>query len=433
VSSSALFTDHYELTMVQAARHSGAADRRCVFEVFTRHLPDGRRFGVLAGTGRLLDEIDRFRFDDEVLDFLAARDVVDAGTRAWLRDYHFEGEISGYAEGEAFFPGSPVLTVAGTFAECVVLETLILSVLNHDSAVAAAAARMVAAAEGRPCLEMGSRRTHEVAAVAAARAAYLVGFAATSNLAAGARYGVPTTGTAAHAFTLVHDDEPSAFAAQVASLGPGTTLLVDTQDVLAGVRAAVEAAGKRLGSVRLDSGDLRAQARAVRALLDELGATRTRIVVTSDLDEHAIDALASEAVDAYGVGTSVVTGAGHPTAGFVYKLVARARSGDAGAPLEPVAKSSAGKVGRGGRKWASRQLDERGCAVAELVHVGHEPGPAPHRRPLVRMLLRQGETVNRTSLAEARAHHERAIAELPAKALKRSRGGPAIDTIYDPQ
>lgn len=431
MSTSALFTDHYELTMVQAARRSGAADRRCVFEVFTRHLPEGRRFGVLAGTGRLLDEIERFRFDEGVLDFLAETSVVDAETRAWLRDYHFRGEISAYAEGEVFFPGSPVLTVVGTFAECVVLETLVLSILNHDSAVAAAAARMVAAAGGRPCLEMGSRRTHEEAAVAAARAAYLVGFAATSNLAAGARYGVPTTGTAAHAFTLLHDDEPSSFAAQVASLGHDTTLLVDTYDVLAGVRAAVAAAGGRLGSVRLDSGDLREQAHAVRALLDELGATGTRIVVTSDLDEHAIDALATEAVDAYGVGTSVVTGAGHPTAGFVYKLVARARSVDAGAPLEAVAKASAGKVGRGGRKWASRELDGEGCAAAEIVHVGREPGPAPRRRPLVQPLVLEGEPVGRPSLAQVRTHHARAVAELPAKALQRSRGRPALDTIYE--
>ena len=158
---------------------------------------------------------------------------------------------------------------------------------------------------------MGSRRTHELSAVAASRAAYLAGFATTSNLAAGRRYGIPTTGTSAHAFTLVHGDERAAFQAQVAALGAGTTLLVDTYDVAAGIRAAVEVAGPALGAIRLDSGDLREQVRFARALLDELGASATRIVVTSDLDERMIASLAAEAVDAYGVGTSVVTGSGH--------------------------------------------------------------------------------------------------------------------------
>src|SRR5207302_903007 len=214
-----------------AARASGAADRRCVFEVFARSLPGRRRYGVVAGLGRLLDLIPDFRFDAAAIEFLAGTHVVDDATANWLSSYRFSGAVSAYREGEVYVPGSPVLVVEGTFAECVVLETLVLSVLNHDTAVATAAARIVCAAAGRPCIEMGSRRTHEQAAVAAARAAYLAGFASTSNLAAGARYGVPTTGTAAHAFTLVHPDEPSAFRAQVGALGVGTTLLVDTYDV----------------------------------------------------------------------------------------------------------------------------------------------------------------------------------------------------------
>ncbi|MBV9292045.1 MAG: nicotinate phosphoribosyltransferase, partial [Frankiales bacterium] len=226
----ALHTDHYELTMVQAALRSGAADRRCVFEVFARSLPGRRRYGVVAGLGRLLAALPDLSFDPDSLDFLRATGVVDETTCAWLSAYRFSGSIDAYAEGEAYFPGSPVLVVEGSFAECVVLETLVLSVLNHDSAVATAAARMVCAAGDRPCIEMGSRRTHEEAAVASARAAYLAGFAATSNLAAGSRWGVPTTGTSAHAFTLLYDDEPTAFAAQVDALGADTTLLVDTYD-----------------------------------------------------------------------------------------------------------------------------------------------------------------------------------------------------------
>src|SRR4051812_12306478 len=319
VISTALLTDHYELTMVQAALRSGAARRRSVFEVFARRLPDGRRYGVVAGTGRLLEALARFRFEQRELDRLADSHVVDDATLTWLADYRFGGSIWGYGEGDCYFPGSPILVVEGSFAEAVLLETLVLSILNHDSAVASAASRMVTAAMGRPCIEMGSRRTHEWAAVAAARAAYVSGFATTSNLEAGRSYGVPTAGTAAHAFTLLHDDEREAFQVQVASLGPQTTLLVDTYDVTAAVRTAVEIAGPALGAVRLDSGDLVTQARAVRRQLDELGATATRIIVTSDLDEFAIAALGAAPVDAYGVGTSLVTGSGAPTAGLVYK------------------------------------------------------------------------------------------------------------------
>ncbi|MBA4345896.1 MAG: nicotinate phosphoribosyltransferase, partial [Microbacterium sp.] len=298
--------------MVEAALRSGRAHRECVFEVFARRLPGDRRYGVLAGTGRVLDAITAFRFGMPELDFLADKSIVDEATLAFLADYRFTGHVEGYREGEVYFPGSPVLTVRGTFAEAVLLETVVLSVLNDDSAVATAAARMVAAADGHPIAEMGSRRTGEYAAVAAARAAYIAGFSATSNLEAGRTWGIPTMGTAAHAFTLLHDSEEEAFRAQVAALGTGTTLLVDTYDVRQGVETAVRVAGPSLGGVRLDSGDLPALVREVRAQLDSLGATGTRITVTSDLDEHTIAALRGSPVDAFGVGTSVVTGSGSP-------------------------------------------------------------------------------------------------------------------------
>ena len=360
MTSTALLTDRYELTMVEAALRSGAASRRCVFEMFARRLPDGRRYAVVGGTARLLDALVRFRFGDEELAALERDGVVDAPTLHWLADYRFDGDVWGYGEGEAYFPGSPIVVIEADFAHGVVLETVALSIINHDSAIAAAASRVVTAANGRPCLEMGSRRTHEDSAVAAARAAYLAGFASTSNLEAGRRHAIPTVGTAAHAFTLVHDDERSAFAAQVASLGAGTTLLVDTYDVTRGVELAVEVAGPQLGAVRLDSGDLLEQAFAVRAQLDALGAPHTKIVVTSDLDEYAIAALAAAPVDAYGIGTALVTGSGAPTAGLVYKLVARE---DVGGELVGVAKKSTEKTSIGGRKWARRRRLARGRGV----------------------------------------------------------------------
>jgi nicotinate phosphoribosyltransferase len=445
--TTALLTDHYELTMLQAALHSGAASRRAVFEVFARHLPHGRRYGVVAGTGRLLDALERFRFGPAELSFLRESRIVDETTIRYLASYRFSGNIWGYAEGDVYFPGSPILVVEATCAESVLLETVVLSILNHDCAVAAAASRMVTAAggpgsSGRPLIEMGSRRTHEGAAVAAARAAYIAGFAATSNVAARFEYGVPSSGTSAHAFTLVHDSERDAFAAQLASLGPGTTLLVDTYDVERAVRTAVEVAGAPPGAVRIDSGDLPALGVSVRALLDSLGATSTRIILTGDLDEYSIAGLAVAPVDGYGVGTSLVTGSGAPTAALVYKLVARSDApldDDAAATagelamageLRPVAKRSVGKPGRGGRKWALRQRTASGQAVSERITLT-PPELGPNDRLLLCELVHGGKIIGREPLADARTRHVMALAELPPYAQALSRGYPAIPTVFD--
>jgi nicotinate phosphoribosyltransferase len=421
--SPALLTDQYELTMISAALRDGTAQRTCVFEAFGRRLPDGRRYGVVAGTGRLIDLITRFRFDPEELAFLRERGIVDEHTAEWLAGYRFTGDIDGYAEGELFFPGSPIVTVSGGFAECVVLETLILSVFNHDCAVAAAAARMVTAARGRPIIEMGSRRTHEEAAVAAARAAYLAGFASTSNMAAGLRYGVPTAGTAAHAFTLLHDDESAAFASQVAALGTGTTLLVDTYDIAQGIRNAVAVAGPSLSAIRLDSGDLSVLAAQSRSLLDELGAADVKIVVSGDLNEYAIAALAAEPVDAYGAGTAVVTGSGAPTAGLVYKLVEVAG--------RPVVKRSENKTTVGGRKTVVRRHKPTGTATEEVICSKGSPPAQPNDRALQRPLIRNGKIVDDLpTLDESREHLRQNLVSIPWEGLKLSAGDPAIPVTY---
>jgi nicotinate phosphoribosyltransferase len=422
--SPALLTDHYELTMLQAALRSGTAHRRSVFELFPRRLPEGRRYGVVAGVGRALDTLERFRFDEESL--AALTDLVDAPTLEWLASYRFSGNVWGYQEGEAYFPQSPIVIVESTFAEAVLLETVLLSIYNHDSAIASAASRMTLVAGDRPCIEMGSRRTHEEAAVAAARAAYVAGFATSSNLAARQRYGVPSAGTSAHSFTLLHDTEEQAFRAQVDSLGVGTTLLVDTYDIAEAVRLGVEVAGPALGAVRIDSGDLGHLAHEVRAQLDSLGATGTRIIVTSDLDEFAIAALAAAPVDGYGVGTQLVTGSGHPTCGFVYKLVARE---DSSGQLVSVAKRSVDKTSVGGRKYALRRRDRAGTAEAEVVGIGHQPRDDGDDRPLLAPLVRAGMVVGRESLDDARARHAAARAELPVAVQQMSRGEPVIPTV----
>ncbi|MEP7179911.1 MAG: nicotinate phosphoribosyltransferase [Pseudonocardiales bacterium] len=419
--TTALLTDRYELTMLGSALRDGTAQRHCVFEVFARRLPDGRRYGVVGGTGRLVEAIAEFTFDAHTIAWLQDSGVVDAATAEHLDGYRFGGDVEGYPEGELFFPQSPILTVSGTFAEAVVLETLALSILNHDCAVAAAAARIVTAAAGRPIIEMGSRRTHEQAAIAASRAAYLAGFASTSNLAAGERYGVPTAGTAAHSFTLLHDDERTAFQAQVAALGAATTLLVDTYDITRGIDLAVEVAGPGLGAVRIDSGDLGVLARQARAQLDRLGATGTKIVLSGDLDEYAIAALAAAPVDAYGAGTAVVTGSGAPTAGLVYKLVE--------VEGRPVAKRSEHKASNGGRKTAVRAHKPTGTAVEEILYRGTTPDLAAGDQLLQRPFLRAGLPVaDVPTLEESRAHLRTATISLPWDGLKLSRGEPAIPT-----
>lgn len=431
LTSSALLTDRYELTMLQAARHSGKADRPAVFEVFCRSLPGGRRYGVVAGTGRLLDRIRDFRFEDEELDFLRTNKIVDLATIDWLANYRFEGNIWGYREGDLFFSYSPVLTVEATFEQAVVLETLILSVMNFDSAVASAASRMVGVAGGRFLAEMGGRRTNEIAAVAAARAAYIAGFDATSNLEAGRSWGIPTMGTAAHAFTLLHDTEEQAFRAQVETFGPGTTLLVDTYDTDNAVRLAVSIAGPELGAVRIDSGDLGVEVTRVRALLDSLGAHNTKITVTNDLNEYSIAALAAAPVDNYGVGTSVVTGSGVPTAGFVYKMVAFE---DEGGEWVSVAKRSVHKTNVGGRKHAMRRHDSKGVATAEILTAGHHSDVTAADRELLVPLIIEGETevqhLGSAGTLAAREHHREVMKSLPLAGLRLVRGEAAIPTEF---
>lgn len=427
--STSLLTDKYELTMLQAALADGTAHRQCAFEVFSRRLPNERRYGVVAGTKRVLAAVRDFVFTE---DQLADLDFLDHRTLEYLRNYRFAGQIDGYREGELYFPYSPILTVRGTFAECVILETVILSIMNSDSAVASAAARMVTAADGRPIIEMGSRRTHEYSAVTAARAAYLAGFVATSNLEASHRYGIPASGTSAHAWTLLHinedgtPNEAAAFQAQIDSLGVDTTLLVDTYDITRGVETAIKVAGPELGGVRIDSGDLGAITRRVRRQLDDLGAVDTKIIVSSDLDEFAIAGLRGDPVDGFGVGTSVVTGSGAPTAGLVYKLVE--------VEGHPVAKRSSGKAMTGGAKRALRTHRSTGVALEEIVFPFDAAAPDTGRagaEVLTIPLMRDGVLADAVpSLAESREHLARQLTTLPWEGLALSRNEPAISTRF---
>ena len=425
--STALLTDKYEFTMLQAALRDGSANRQVTCEVFGRRLPNERRYGVVAGTERVLRAVEDFRFSANQL---AEMDFLDEKTKEYLRHYRFSGQIDGYREGELYFPNSPILTVRGTFGECLILETVILSIMNADSAVASAASRMVTAADGRPIIEMGSRRTHEYAAVTSARAAYLAGFEATSNLEAGYRYGIPVSGTAAHSWTLAHTNpdgtpnEEAAFRSQIETLGVDTTLLVDTYDITKGVETAVKVGGPQLGGVRIDSGDLGAVTRRVRKQLDDLGNHNTNIVVSSDLDEFAIAGLRGDPVDVYGVGTSVATGSGAPTAGMVYKVVE--------VDGIPVAKRSTSKQSVGGAKRALRTYRSSGVAVEEIVYPFDAPAPDTGQldtREMTIPLMRDGHIVDELpDLHASREYLDQARKTLPWEGLALSRDEAAVPT-----
>ncbi|MDQ6899012.1 MAG: nicotinate phosphoribosyltransferase [Candidatus Dormibacteraeota bacterium] len=422
--SPALHTDQYELGNLQGAIRSGVASRLAVFELFARRLPEGRRYGVFAGLGRLLDRLENFRFTADQLCWLNETQVADADTRGRLEGQHFTGDVWAYQEGDLYFPNSPLLTVVAPFAEAVLLETLCLSICNWDSGIASSASRMVTAARGLPITEMGSRRTHEEAAIDAARAAYIAGFSATSNMEAGYRYGIPVTGTAAHCFTMAHRDELTAFRAQVASQGPETTLLVDTYDLEQGIRNAVAAAGPELGGVRIDSGDLLSELPKARRLLNSLGARQARIVLTGGLDEYAMDELSLGAAGGFGSGERLIA---HPSPGFVYKLVAIADSDDGEQPLRRVSKRSASKLSLGGRKWAYRRFDASRFIIAEdLVVSDSAPESPPVGLPLQERVVGEGRILLRRSVEEARAFHQQAKCQLSPEQLSIQSGPPAI-------
>ena len=419
-----LYTDRYELSMLDGALVSGVINAKATFEVFTRSLANGYRYGVVGGTGRLIEALADFSFDDDTIAWLLDEHIVSNQLATFLSAYRFEGDVHGYLEGEVFTSLSPILRIEGRFSD-LILETLVLSILNYDSGVATKATRVVHAASGHRLIEMGSRRTNEVAAVAAARAAYVAGFDATSNLAAGMMYGVPTAGTAAHAFVLAHRSEREAFEAQVAAQGPGTTLLVDTFDVEAGTELALDVAGVNLGAIRIDSGDVASSSRRSRKLLDQRGGNNVEITVTGDLDEFVIaELLANDApIDSFGVGTKLVTGYMPP--GFVFKLVAI----EDGTSMRPVAKRSIGKMSSGGVKDAYR-LFEDGVAVTELVVTrdSRDTRPSAQGRSLVHGLVDHGVTVVDTSLEIARATARAAVAELPRSAFVLAAGEPVLTT-----
>ena len=379
----------------------------------------------------MLQGLENFLFNEDHLHYLEEQNIISSSTKDWLREFRFSGDLTSYKEGEIYFPRSPVLTIEAPLGEALILETFILSILNFDSAIATAANRIVEAASGRFVMEAGSRRVTPEAAVHAARAAYIGGVDVTSNLEAGRRWGIPTAGTASHAFTLAFESEIEAFETQSKYLGQDSIFLVDTYNIEEGIRNAVRASNANLKGIRIDSGDLATEAQIARELLDSLGARQAQIMVSGDLDEYRIMELVNEPIDAFESGHRLVTGSGSGSAGFVYKLVEIEELSHKDG-MRPVAKSSKGKISKGGQKIAKRKLNLSGTAIEESLFLKSYENidiPSGNYRNLQSKLIEGGIVKENLSLEDARTHLTKVMSEIPEEIRLRVEDDPAVPTV----
>ncbi|MUG45648.1 nicotinate phosphoribosyltransferase [Paenibacillus woosongensis] len=381
-ASLALHTDKYQINMIYAHWVNGTHERKAVFEAYFRKLPFGNGYAVFAGLERIVQYISHLQFSDSDIEFLGRQEEnYDPAFLELLRNFRFKGNLYAVPEGALVFPSEPLIRVEGTIMEAQLIETALLNFMNFQTLIATKASRVKRVAENDVLLEFGSRRAQEAdAAIWGARAAYLSGFDATSNLLAGEIFGIPTKGTHAHSWVQSFDSELEAFERFAEALPDQVSLLVDTFDTLSsGVPNAIKTAklleskGKRLSSIRLDSGDLAYLSMKARKMLDEAGLPYVQIVASNDLDENTIFNLKAQGakIDIWGVGTQLITAADQPALGGVYKLVERERNG----VMEPTIKISANpeKVTTPGRKDILRIVDgESGKAIADYICFPHE-------------------------------------------------------------
>lgn len=390
-----LSTDLYELTMM-AGYHAAGLRAPATFELYVRDLPRTRAYLIAAGLEQALEYLEALRFTREQIDYLRGLPMFEPVAPAFFDEYlpsvRFTGEVWAIAEGTPVFAHEPILRVTAPIAEAQLVETALLATVGFETSIASKAARIVDAAAGRAVIEFGSRRAHGTeAACLAARAAYLAGCRGTSNVEAGSRFGVPVSGTMAHSWVMVFEREVDAFKAFHGLYGEGTTLLIDTYDTVAAA-TLVAASGMRPGWVRLDSGDLAALSRQVRAILDAHGLDGTRIFATGDLDEHKIALLVAAAVpiDGFGVGTALSTSKDAPALGAVYKLVAFERHGR----RVDTMKLSEGKPSYPGVKqvWRVPARPGQKAPPHDLLALEAEAGP-PGAHPLLSRVMAGGRRV----------------------------------------
>jgi nicotinate phosphoribosyltransferase len=409
----ALSTDLYELSMASSYHTLGHAGR-AVFSLFVRKFPQNRHFLVAAGIAELLERLVELRFEEEALRFLATlpglrRSFVDS-----LVHFRFRGDIWAVQEGTVVFPDEPILEVEAPIDQAQIIETLVLNSVHYATIVATKAARCVLVAPGKTLVDFGLRRTPSLdAGLTAARAAYLAGFAATSNVSAGERYGIPVSGTVAHSYIESFPSELDAFRAFARTYPGDPILLIDTYDTLRGAEHATIVArelaqeGRRVRAVRLDSGDLAELSRAVREILDRAGFRDIQIFASGGLDEYEIAELEAKRapIDGYGVGSRLGTSADAPLADMAYKLVEYEG--------QPVLKLSTGKRTLVGAKQVWRRVGADGCYVEDLIALRDEPAPGPDWIPLLRPVMRDGEIVETLTLGQARAHHREEMQRFP--------------------
>ena len=406
----ALMTDLYELTMLQAYVLEDMLDV-AVFDLFVRRLPFSRNYLVACGLADVLDYLEALHFSQDSLEYLESLQQFRPAFLDYLADFRFTGNVRAVREGTVVFPDEPILEVSAPLPEAQLIETYLLNQVHYQTLVASKAARVVCAAEGRAVVDFGLRRYHGIdAGLKAARAAYIAGVSATSNVMAGRRYGIPVTGTMAHSYVLAHNRDREAFR-RFAEIYPDTVLLVDTFDTLAGVREVVDLA-RRLGpafqvtAIRLDSGDLAALAKHARAMLDEAGLTRVGIFASGDLDEHRIAELGASGapVDGFGVGTRMGVSADAPYLNCAYKLVSYAG--------EARMKLSTAKATLPCRKQVFRASDD-GRALRDVIALQDEELTG---RPLLEPVMATGKSLpgRPAGLPEMRAHCAQELASLPA-------------------
>ena len=423
MTESALITDLYQLTMLEAYRKLGLA-APAVFELYARRLPPERGFLLVAGLEQALEYLEGFRFEQAELDWLASLGRFAPEFIEYLAGLRFTGEVWAAPEGTVMFADEPWLRIVAPLPEAQFVESRLINLLHYQTLIASKAARSVLVAGGRPLIDFGMRRAHGAeAACLAARAAAIAGFAGTATVEAGRRYGLPLYGTMAHSFVQAHEDEASAFAGFARSHPDGTTLLIDTYDTLAAARevVALRRAGASVGAVRIDSGDLDRLSREVRAILDAGGCGDVRILVSGTLDEYQVEKLnlAGAPIDSFAIGTRLGTSADAPSIDCAYKLEEYAG--------HPRRKRAWGKETWPGRKQVYRSFDAQGRISADIVALESEP---TRGAPLLVPVMRAGHRLHPPEpLAALRERAARALATLPLNALPLKDPVPVTPTI----
>ncbi|MBR5913409.1 MAG: nicotinate phosphoribosyltransferase [Selenomonadaceae bacterium] len=371
-----MMMDFYEMTMANGYFVSGGENTRVAFDVFYRRNPDNGGFAIFAGLEQIIEYVENMHFDADDVEYFRAQNIFSEEFLNYLSNFHFHGDIYAFPEGTIMYPNEPFMTVIADLLDAQLVETAILSQVNHQSLIATKARRIVRSAEGRLVSDFGARRAHNMdAATYGARAAFIGGVNGTATVSAGKMFGIPINGTMAHSWVMYFGDEYEAFKRYAEVYPNSAVFLIDTYDVIhSGVpnsirvaKEILEPAGNRLKGVRIDSGDLAYLSKRVRKMLDEAGLNDCKIIVSNSLDEFTINSLLNQgaAIDSFGVGERLITAKSEPVFGAVYKLVALS-DGEKFTPRIKISENVE-KITNPGLKNVYRIYDEGGHAIADMI------------------------------------------------------------------